>query len=178
MVLAALSSSTAVFAQTYSDTTSRFDKKNFRTWSIGLNGGMLTHFTPFNNQANGDFLTPQETWGYGGYIKKQILPGFGIQADFLAGSVQGSRVNNGSVPAGSTAQDNSSFKSSIQWAGSLSMNVTIANLSLNQKNGVLSPYFKAGAGVMSSSANVRNVPGSGNTTYDESIFIPVGAGFK
>ncbi|PJJ84033.1 OmpA family protein [Mucilaginibacter auburnensis] len=176
MVLAALSSSTAVFAQTYSDTTSRFDKKNFRTWSIGLHGGMLTHFTPFNSQNNGDFLTPQETWGYGGYIKKQILPGFGIQADFLAGTVQGSRANI--LPAGSNAQDVSSFKSTIQWSGALSMNITLANLSLNQKRSVLQPYFTAGAGVMSSSANVRNVPGSGNTTYDESIFIPVGAGFK
>jgi len=176
MALALIGSSSAVLAQGYSDTTKRFDKKNFRTWSIGLNGGMLTHYTPFNNQTNGDFLTPQETWGYGGYIKKQILPGFGIQADFLAGTVQGSR--SVSLQPGSTAQDNSSFKSTIQWAAALSANVTLANLSLNQKRSVMSPYFTSGVGVMSSSANVRNVPGFANTTYDESIYIPVGAGVK
>ncbi|RYE02762.1 MAG: OmpA family protein, partial [Sphingobacteriaceae bacterium] len=84
LTLSAVGLSASVFAQTSnSDTTKRFDKKSFRTWSIGLNGGMLTHFTPFNGSANGDFRTPEETWGYGGYIKKQILPSFGIQADFL-----------------------------------------------------------------------------------------------
>ncbi|MGY3213833.1 OmpA family protein [Mucilaginibacter sp. HD30] len=176
MVLSLIGSTSALFAQSYSDTTKRFDKKNFRTWSIGLNGGMLTHYTPLNNQTNGDFLTPQETWGYGGYIKKQILPGFGIQADFLAGSVQGSRSN--ALQPGSTAQDNSSFKSTIQWAGAISANITLANLSINQKRSVLSPYFTSGVGVMSSSANVRNVPGFFNTTYDENIYIPVGAGVK
>jgi len=176
MVLSLIGTSSAVLAQSYTDTTTRFDKKNFRTWSIGLHGGMLTHYTPFNNQLNGDFATPQETWGYGGYIKKQILPGFGIQADFLAGTVQGSRAIN--LPAGSTAQDNSSFKSTIAWAGAISANVTLANLSLNQKRSVISPYFTSGVGVMSSSANVRNVPGFANTTYDEAIYIPVGAGVK
>nr|WP_294793774.1 OmpA family protein [uncultured Mucilaginibacter sp.] len=176
MVLSLIGSTSALFAQSYSDTTKRFDKKNFRTWSIGLHGGMLTHYTPFNAQNNGDFATPQETWGYGGYIKKQILPGFGIQADFLAGTVQGSRSN--ALPAGSTAQDNSSFKSSIQWSGAVSANVTLANLSINQKRSVLSPYFTSGVGLMSSSANVKNTPGGNNTTYDESIFIPVGAGVK
>lgn len=176
MVLSLIGSTSTLFAQGYSDTTKRFDKKNFRTWSIGLNGGMLTHYTPFNSQNNGDFMTPQETWGYGAYIKKQILPGFGIQADFLAGTVQGSRSN--ALPAGSTAQDVSSFKSTIQWSGALSANVTLANLSLNHKRSVLSPYFTAGAGVMSSSANVQNTPGGNSTTYDERIFIPVGAGVK
>lgn len=176
MVLTLVGSSSALFAQNYSDTTKRFDKKNFRTWSIGLNGGMLTHYTPFNSQNNGDFATPQETWGYGGYIKKQILPGFGIQADFLAGTVQGSRSN--ALPSGSTAQDVSSFKSSIQWSGALSANITLANLSLNHKRGLVSPYFTSGVGVMSSSANVQNTPGGNNTTYNEKIFIPVGAGVK
>ena len=177
MVLSLLGSSSALFAQSnYSDTTKRFDKRAFRTWSIGLNGGMLTHYTPFNSQNNGDFKTPQETWGYGGYIKKQILPGFGLQADFLAGTVKGFRANNLQSP--SAAQDASKFKSSIQWSGALSANVTLANLSLNQKRSVISPYFTSGVGVMSSSANVENTPGGNSTTYDEAIFIPVGAGVK
>ncbi|WP_248282113.1 hypothetical protein [Mucilaginibacter robiniae] len=53
----------AVAQQTLSDTTNRFDKRSFRTWSIGINGGMLTHYTPFNGSTNGDFKTPQERWG-------------------------------------------------------------------------------------------------------------------
>lgn len=168
--------STAVFSQESSDATKRFEKKDFRTWSIGLNGGMLTHYTPFNSESNGDFKTPQETWGYGGYIKKQILPGFGLQADFLAGTVKGFRSNY--LPAGSAAQDASSFNSRIQWSGAISTNFTIANLSLNQKRSFLSPYLTAGAGYMSSRANVENTPAGASTIYHENYFIPVGAGFK
>ncbi|SFS91401.1 OmpA family protein [Mucilaginibacter polytrichastri] len=178
LILSMIGASASAFAQqtTMSDTTKRFDKKEFRTWSIGLNGGMLTHYTPFNNNANGDFKTPQERWGYGGYIKKQILPGFGIQADFLAGKIKGFRSND--LLAGSQAQDNSSFKTHIEWSGSLSANFTIANLSLNQKRNFLSPYLTAGAGYMSYNAQTYNTPGGENNGYQRNWFVPVGAGFK
>ena len=183
LVLSLVGLSTSLFAQDVNpDTTKRFDKKNFRTWSIGLNGGMLTHYTPFNNRSNGDFSTPQESWGYGGYIKKQILPGFGIQADFLAGKVKGLRANN---PNGTT-QAGTSFETRIDWSAAVSGNFTIANMSLNHKRSVISPYLTAGAGYMSSSANTNangsaitgnGVP-SGSTGYGEHWFIPVGAGLK
>jgi OOP family OmpA-OmpF porin len=159
-----------------SDSTNRFQKKDFRTWSIGLNGGILSHYTPFNGESNGDYKSPQISWGYGGYIKKQILPGFGIQADFLAGTIKGDNANT--LPAGSTAQGNSSFATRIQWSADLAANFTIANVSLNQKRNVLSPYLTAGAGYMSSSAHVFNTPGGANTNYHENWFIPIGAGFK
>jgi OOP family OmpA-OmpF porin len=177
LILSLVGLSTSLFAQDMnSDTTKRFDKKEFRTWSIGLNGGMLTHYTPFNGSSNGDFRTPQESWGYGGYIKKQIVPGFGIQADFLAGKVKGFRAN--SLAATPAAQDNSSFETRIDWSAAVSANFTIANLSLNQKRNFLSPYVTAGAGYMSSSANVQGTPGGASTGYNENWFVPVGAGFK
>jgi len=174
--------STSLFAQTVpSDSTSRFNKKEFRTWSIGLNGGMLTNFTPFNSKSNRDFRTPQESWGYGGYVKKQILPGFGIQADFLAGKVKGMRSNE--LAYGSDAQNQSGFETRIDWSAAVSANFTIANLSLNQKRNFLSPYVTAGAGYMSSSANVYSnsgaaIPDGASTGYGEHWFVPVGAGFK
>lgn len=158
-----------------SDNGARFEKKSFRTWSIGLNGGMLTHYTPFNGQSNRDFNTPQESWGYGGYIKKQILPGFGVQADFLAGKLKGKRANV--LPTG-TAQDNSGFDTRIDWSAALSGNFTIANLSLNQKRSLLSPYVTAGAGYMSSNGSVYGTAADGSTGYQENWFIPIGAGFK
>ena len=179
LVLSLVGLSTSLFAQDVNpDTTKRFEKRSFRTWSIGLNGGMLTHYTPFNNRTNGDFSTPQESWGYGGYIKKQILPGFGIQADFLAGKVKGLRANN---PDGTT-QAGTSFQTRIDWSAALSGNFTIANMSLNHKRSVISPYLTAGAGYMSSSANTNAVGTAtipaGSTGYDEHWFIPVGAGLK
>ncbi|RYY06923.1 MAG: OmpA family protein [Sphingobacteriaceae bacterium] len=177
LTLSAVGLSTSLFAQSMnSDTTKRFDKKHFRTWSIGLNGGMLTHFTPFNSAANGDFRTPEETWGYGAYVKKQILPGFGIQGDFLAGKVRGYQAN--SLPSPTVAQNNSSFTTNIEYAGSLSGNFTIANMSLNHKRSVLSPYFTAGAGYMSYSSNVQGVATTEAGYYRQNWFVPVGAGLK
>jgi OOP family OmpA-OmpF porin len=173
MILSLVGLSSGLFAQdTKPDTTQRFSKKDFRTWSIGLNGGMLTHYTPFNNRNNGDFNTPQEDWGYGGYIKKQILPGFGIQADFLAGKVKGFNSSTG------IAQSESSFKTRIDWSAALKANFTLANLSLNHKNSVLSPYFTAGAGYMSSSSSYTTNGVVSGTPYNKNWFIPVGAGLK
>jgi OOP family OmpA-OmpF porin len=175
MVLSLVGLSSQLFAQDDAKNSGdRFSKKDFRTWSIGLNGGMLTHYTPFNSRTNGDYSTPYEQWGYGGYIKKQILPGFGIQADFLAGKVEGGRPNNGTPTA-----SNGRFTTTIDWSAAVSGNFTIANMSLNQKRNILSPYLTAGAGYMSSSANTTAVgTNAGNTAFRENWFVPIGAGFK
>jgi OOP family OmpA-OmpF porin len=175
LILSLVGLSSTLFAQeSLSDSTQRFAKKDFRTWSIGLNGGMLSHYTPFNGQNNGDYSTPQESWGYGGYIKKQITPGFGIQADFLAGKVKGKGLNALAVPNG----DNH-FTTRIDWSAAVKGNFTIANLSLNHKNGVFSPYLTAGAGYMSSSPSIDYTAANASSDgYSESWFIPVGAGFK
>lgn len=177
LVSSLLGLSAAASAQNMgADTTNRFQKRSFRTWSIGLNGGILSASTIFNNEDNGDFKNPQISWGYGAYVKKQFLPGFGIQADFMAGTVKGVRANT--LPSPSDAQDNSSYNTRIDWSGSLNANFTVANLSLNQKHNILSPYLTAGAGYMFSSAHVRNTPGGNSTDYYNNWFIPVGAGFK
>ncbi|WP_448701896.1 OmpA family protein [Mucilaginibacter sp. AW1-3] len=177
LALSLVGISAAASAQTMgSDSTSRFQKRQFRTWSIGLNGGILTAATPFNNENNGDFRSPQISWGYGAYVKKQILPGFGLQADFMAGTVKGVRANT--LPAGTAEQDNSSYNSRINWAGSLSANFTVANVSLNQKRSFLAPYLTAGAGYMSNSAHVLNTPAGNNTNYHNNFYVPVGAGLK
>ncbi len=158
------------------DSTGRFEKKSFRTWSIGLNGGILTHYTIFNGPRNGDYKTAQSDWGYGAYIKKQILPGFGLQADFLAGEVKGFRAS--ALPDNTLLQDQSAYRTHIDYSASLSANVTIANMSLNHKRSLLSPYVTMGAGYMSYRAKVYNTPGSVSTEFQQDWFIPVGVGFK
>ena len=158
------------------DSATRYNKKSFRTWSIGLNGGVLSGYTPFNGKLNGDYKTVQYDWGYGGYIKKQILPNFGIQADFLAGEVRGQRSN--ALPDNTAAQDSSSFRSHIDWSGSINANFAIANFGLNHKRSFITPYVTAGAGYMSSNAKVYSTPAGATTNFNKNWFIPIGAGFK
>ncbi len=60
----------------------------FRTWSIGVNVGILSTYTPLQNNSRQDFMTTQAQLGYGAYIKKQLSPSFGIQADYLGGKIE------------------------------------------------------------------------------------------
>lgn len=173
--LAAVALSIASNVEAQMPTANRFSTQDFRTWSIGVHGGLLTPRTIFGN-ANHQFQTPNEKIGYGGYLKKQILPSLGLQADFLTGKVGELRLANGA--GGYTA--NTGYQTNIQWSGALSALYNVANVNINNANAVLIPYVKAGAGYMSSRATTTgfNDITANSGTYNEGWFIPVGAGFK
>lgn len=176
MLVAVLGLSTQVFAQT--PTADRFSTQSFRTWSIGVHGGALTPRTLFDGKFR-DFQTAKENIGYGGYIKKQIFPSLGIQAEFLAGKVEGLRAQGGVDANGDpTYIGNSGFETRIQWSGALTAVYNIANININNENAVLIPYVKAGAGYMSSGADFYSGGVHNNQSYMENWFIPTGIGFK
>jgi len=183
MLVALLGLSSQLFAQETPTATStmgtRFGEKSFRTWSVGVHGGLLTPRTIFGN-ARPDFQTPVEHIGYGGYIKKQILPQLGIQADFLAGKVEALRIYDSFDGNGNrTYTNNTATKTNIQWSAALSAVWNVASININQENSILTPYLKAGAGYMSSGATLTNVNTNGGAgSYREGWFVPVGAGFK
>lgn len=174
MLVALLGLSSQLFAQETPATTAtgRFSPTQFRTWSVGVHGGLLTPRTIFGN-SNHQFETPVEHIGYGGYVKKQILPQLGIQADFLAGKVEELRASNGA--GGFIA--NTGYKTNMQWSGALSAVWNVANISINRENGILTPYLKAGAGYMSSGATTTPATTDAGY-YREGWFVPVGAGLK
>lgn len=183
MLIALLGLSSQLFAQetpTTTTSTGRFSPTQFRTWSIGVHGGVLSPNTIFNGKDR-DFQTANEKIGYGGYIKKQILPSLGIQADFLTGKVEGLRaVTGGDANGNYTYNNNSSFETRIQWSGAVSAVWNVANISINKADGVLIPYIKGGAGYMSSGATTTGTPVAltDQGSYREGWFVPVGAGFK
>jgi OOP family OmpA-OmpF porin len=152
----------------------------FRTWSIGINGGILTPYTIFGSNNRQDFTSPKAEIGYGGYIKKQILPSFGIQADFLAGKLQG----NDSQPNSLGNAPYSQFNTKLNWSASLSANITLANINWRHQKGFIQPYLTLGGGFMgykpvltTSDGAVSNFKTDNNGRINE-FFIPVGAGLK
>lgn len=173
--LAALALTISSSVQAQMPTSNRFSTQDFRTWSIGVHGGMLTPRTIFGN-ANHQFQTPNEQFGYGGYIKKQILPSLGLQADFLRGKVSELRRANGL--GGYTG--GTGYETNVQWSGALTAVYNVANVNINNADGVLVPYVKAGAGYMSANATTTGFtdPTANSGSYNRSWFIPVGAGFK
>ncbi len=152
----------------------------FRTWSIGIHGGILTPYTMFGSNSKQDFTSPNIQLGYGGYIKKQILPSFGIQADFLAGKLQAdhSQLNaSGTMPY-------TQFDTKLNWSASLSANFTLANINWHHQKGMIQPYFTVGGGLMGYTPVLHSTDGSvsnfktDNGGLVHEFFIPVGLGLK
>jgi OmpA-OmpF porin, OOP family len=152
----------------------------FRTWSIGIHGGILTPYTMFGSNNRQDFTSPDVQLGYGGYIKKQILPSFGIQADFLAGKLQAdhSQLNaSGAMPY-------TQFDTKLNWSASLSANFTLASINWHHQKGAIQPYFTLGGGLMGYTPVLNSADGSVNNFKTDNgglvkeFFIPVGLGLK
>lgn len=165
LLVALLGLSGSVLSQETTTTSTRFDKQSYRTWSIGAQAGILSQNTIFggDSQRADEF----KSIGYGIFVKKQILPALGLQADVLRGNVK------------TFVGANSRSENKINWATSLTAVLNVANFSFNDQNAVLIPYVKAGAGYMSSSADVSTGSTTTNLFTDrEGWFIPVGVGFK
>ncbi|GAA4307734.1 hypothetical protein GCM10023149_01370 [Mucilaginibacter gynuensis] len=148
---------------------------SFRTWSIGVHGGMLSPYTIFGNMNNQDFKSPHEQIGYGAYVKKQILHSFGIQADFFRGKLEGAVGQTN--PSGNTP---TSFKTDLNWSAALSANFTLANINWRHKQGFIQPYLSLGGGVLAYRPSVTLADGTTERAGSDlrEFFIPVGAGFK
>ncbi|MCJ8211549.1 OmpA family protein [Mucilaginibacter sp. RS28] len=180
LLATALLTGNQLMAQT--DSTSRadyvqpFTKGAFRTWSIGVNGGLLTPYTIF--RGHDDYATPNSNIGYGGFIRDQFSHSFAGQLSFFRGNVEGS----GAMPS-ATSSIRESYKTNIDYAVDLTGQFTLANISWrNQKNGI-QPFFMAGFGLMQFSPRLRAANGGPETYYKpngniKQAYIPVGLGLK
>src|SRR6476660_1190632 len=74
-----------VFSQ--DSTTSVKHVKDFSTFSIGVNAGVLAPISPLG--GSNDFTKWKSTFGYGLYIKNQFTHYLAVQAEFLKGTLQG-----------------------------------------------------------------------------------------
>jgi len=145
----------------------------YRTWSIGINGGVLTPYTIFGMKEQ-DFKSPHEQLGYSGYIKYQLLPSFGIQADYLGGKLGGA-VTDADQANGTY----SSFSTKLNYGIDIVGNYTLANISWRHEQSFIQPYFILGAGILNYTPVYTNAAGVVNNegkTHD--YYIPVGAGIK
>jgi OOP family OmpA-OmpF porin len=178
MLLSGVLLSGSLFAQTDTTSTSTYvtpfsGGSAFRTWSFGIHAGLLTPYTVFRGKE--DFTSPNEQLGYGGYIKKQILPSFGLQANFFRGKVQGA------VQAGSA--EFQKYRTQIEYAADLSANFTLANINWRHQKGFIQPYLSVGGGLIGYKPELTRTDGTiTNFRNDNSavkqLYIPVGAGLK
>ncbi len=157
------------------------DNNAFRTWSIGVDGGVLTTNTAFGSNRKQDFTSPNGNLGYGFYIKDQIIPALGIQADFLAGKLTG---DHSQVLPSTGLALYESFSTKIHYSASLSANITLGNITWHQNKSAIQPYITIGAGTMNytpvltyADGTVSNFKTDNNGAINE-LFVPAGFGLK
>ena len=153
----------------------------YRTWSIGVEGGLLTPFTIFRSQYE-DYSSPQNKVGYGLYIKKQLMHSFGLQLTGFRGQVAGSNPRPGAI-------DNSirqSYNTQISYAVDLQGVFTLANISYNHHRNYIQPYFNGGFGLTGFKPRLYSAVNQGGTLTNyhadnsntKAAYIPLGVGLK
>ncbi len=151
----------------------------YRTWSIGVNGGILTPYTIFGSNRKQDFTHPQSELSYGAYIKDQITSGVGIQAAFMGGKLEGKDSQTDAL-----GNSYSNFSTKLHYSASLSANVTVGNISWKNKRSAIQPYFTAGVGTMNYTPVITTTAGvtsnfkTDNNGSINELFLPVGVGLK
>ncbi|MBL1409881.1 OmpA family protein [Sphingobacterium faecale] len=175
LVVALGMTSTATFAQiantaTIDGTTPLGSSADYRTWSIGVNAGVLNQSNIFGFNRNG-FDKLNHNVGYSAYIKKHISPSFGLKAQYLGGKVGG--VNK-DVTTGVNE-----FETKTPWSAALSAEWTLANTNWRFVNSIVKPYFAVGLGALNFETKTINADGSSQKNEATTkLYVPVDAGLK
>lgn len=151
----------------------------YRTWSFGINGGVMAPAVFFGGRN--DFTNWETSFGYGAYLKKQIWHNFGLQADFNRGKLKA----NNSKTLGDGSNLNSpyqSFETKVNWVGTLSGVYNFGTFTIFRKQSFVSPYVSAGAGLMGYQPTTINNSGQAATLNNgkdiHELVVPIGIGTK
>jgi opacity protein-like surface antigen len=155
--------------------------KQFRKFSVGANVGLLRP-SIVTGGAN-DFTNPLYTIGFGVNAKYQFSHHIGAQLDFLTGTLKGNNnnsLNNGTPAVG---RPNSSFKTKMNAAISLSGVYSFGNINWLAAKSMIVPYMSVGGGVAwykptTVKTGTTTEVAFANGNVQNSFFIPVGIGLK
>jgi OOP family OmpA-OmpF porin len=143
---------------TIDGTTPLGPSSQYRTWSLGVNGGLLSQSSTFGFD-DGDMKA-----GYSAYLKKHFTPSFGLKLQYLGGQVGG--------VASSTAAA-TDLETKLPWSVALSGELVAANVNWRVFNAKIKPYLSAGIGAISLNTVSATTDDSQTRT-----FVPVDGGFK
>lgn len=155
---------------TIEGTTPLGPETQYRTWSIGVNAGLLNQSNIFGFNQDG-FNKLEHNVGYSAYIKKQISPSFGIKAQYLGGKVGGINENaeSGQISA---------FETKMPWSGALSGEWTMANTNWRFFNSIIKPYAAIGIGALNFETSTTIGDQTTTSESQTKLYVPVDFGFK
>lgn len=155
------------------DGTSPFSPiTDYRTWSIGINAGVLNQSNIFGFNRGG-FDKLEHNVGYSAYVKKQISPSFGLKAQYLGGKVGGSGA------ASASPGDPAEFEAKTPWSGALSGEFIFGNTNWRFANSIIKPYIAIGVGALNFETTTTDA-GETSTNHEAQtkLFVPADFGFK
>lgn len=133
--------------------------KQYRTWSIGVNGGALAPVIPFGTNDYNDW---EANLGYGLFIKKQLAPSFALKLDAHRGKLSGEAEGSPS----------SNFETDLNYAASLKGVVNVGTISFLKKEKSVGFFVQAGFGLVDYEATGRA------SEDNQKLYVPVGAGIN
>jgi OOP family OmpA-OmpF porin len=156
----------------------------YRTWSIGVHGGVLMPVVAIG--GTNDFNKWDANLGYGLNIRKQLGHSFGLELNGTRGKLSG--TNEGIT---SSVKD---FETELQYAVDLRGVVNVGSIDFLRRENSVGFFLTAGAGYMAYAPKVNLTNGTqidwkGKATgpaddkhdakdYVKGFYIPVGAGVK
>lgn len=156
---------------TIEGTTPFGPETQYRTWSVGVNAGLLNQSNIFGFNRDG-FDKLEHNVGYSAYVKKQISPSFGLKAQYLGGKVAGRNED-------ASGTQIAEFETKMPWSAALSGEWTMANADWRFFNSIIKPYFAVGVGALNFETTFKDADGI-ETRNDAStkLYVPADFGFK
>lgn len=153
----------------------------YRTWSIGVNAGVLSPFIAIG--GTNDFTNAEVNLGYGISLRKQLGHAFGLEGNIFRGKVSGTNADGGpSALPGLTE-----FQTEIGYSADLRGVVNVATVDFLRRENSVNFFVTAGYGVAAyraalNGADPKDLPETfgedGDKKYIKEAYIPVGAGVK
>nr|WP_294877130.1 OmpA family protein [uncultured Pedobacter sp.] len=151
----------------------------YRSWSFGINGGVLSPFVAIG--GTNDFNKMDVNLGYGISLRKQLGHAFGIEGNIFRGKVSGSSKNASVSPK--------EFETEIGYAADIRGVVNVATVDFLRRENSVNFFVTAGYGLIAYAPKVDGIDwkdkaiGDVNDrhdakTYVKEAYIPVGAGVK
>jgi OOP family OmpA-OmpF porin len=155
----------------------------YRTWSVGVNAGVLSPFVVIG--GSNDFTNQDLNLGYGISLKKQLGHAFALQGNIFRGKISG--TNKDAVNGSQFGLR--SFETEVGYAADLSGVVNVATVDFLRRENAVNFYVSAGYGLIAYAPKTVSTSGAEfdwkdragddrDKKYVKEAYIPVGAGVK
>ncbi len=153
----------------------------YRTWSIGVNGGVLSPFLAIG--GTNDFTEADVNLGYGISLRKQLGHAFGLEGNIFRGKVSG--TNEAGKP--NAIPGLTEFETELAYSADLRGVVNVATVDFLRRENSVNFFVTAGYGVVAYRAALNGADPKdlgevfgedGDKKYVKEAYIPVGAGIK